>query len=147
MPKKKEEKKDIKNLKEPKKIHPYKLSEQDEMINFVALPRTLRKKEYGFGNLGELAERLKVGSGTFSEWLKDKEVQERIKDKWKQWGKEKTPNVIQSLYKTAVKEGKASEVKAWMQIIEDWLEKSEHNIPQLEGLKELADSIKKLAGE
>ncbi len=35
-----------------------------------------------------------------------------------QWARKLTPNVISALYRTATKEGRASEVKAWMEIVE-----------------------------
>jgi len=34
------------------------------------------------------------------------------------WARKLTPNVLLSLYKTITKEGKASEVKAWYEIVE-----------------------------
>ena len=110
--------------KKPKRRGPKKPAEKEELIRFVALPMIARKKEFGFVNLQDFAKVQKIHPGTISDWLAEEEVQKRIRNKWKAWGKDKTPDVIQGLYKSASEGGKASEVMAWMKIIEDWVEKT-----------------------
>jgi hypothetical protein len=111
---------------QPKKKHIRKPAERMELVRFVALAHPERMEEFGFTTLGEFAKRFKVNPGTLSEWLKEPEIQEQIKATWKRWGKERTPDVIMSLYKKAITEGNAAEAMTWMKIIEDWTEETHH---------------------
>jgi len=95
----------------------------------------------------EFAKKFKVSEQTLSAWKKRDDFWEAVKVEWKKWGREKTADVMQEFYNSIKSEGRTSDFKLWFQYFLDWQEKSEHNIPQLEGLKALADSIKKLAGE
>ena len=148
MPKKKKKTKPKKDKKEPR-IDPNnnrgrKEAEKNDFIRFTALPRFLRKMEFGYENDIDFAKGNNVHPGTLVEWKKDKEFWEEVKDHWKRWGRDRTPSVIASLYNTAVKDGKASEVLAWMKIIEDMQDKSTVKV-ESEELKALTKEMRKLA--
>jgi hypothetical protein len=54
--------------------------------------------------------------------------------------------VLAGMYKKAVSEGNATEVKLWLQYFDDWKEKSEVNI-HYAAIKELQESNEKLFEE
>lgn len=56
--------------------------------------------------------------GTLSAWNKKIEKSGGLLKDINCWAKRLTPNVISALYREATKTGKASEVKAWMEIVE-----------------------------
>lgn len=105
-----------------------KPAEREKLVQFVALPTPFRTKEFGYYTLQDFAKENSVNPGTISQWLKEEEIQNKIKDEWKNWGRNRTPDVIAGLLRTAVQDGSAAEVKLWMQIIENWTEKIETDI-------------------
>jgi hypothetical protein len=56
--------------------------------------------------------------GTLTDWNKKIEQQGGLMRNIHSWARRLTPNVISALYREATKTGKASEVKAWMEIVE-----------------------------
>ena len=70
-------------------------------------------------NQTEFAKRFGIKDlGTLSDWNKKIEERGGLLQNINSWAKKLTPNVISSLYREATKTGKASEVKAWMEIVE-----------------------------
>ncbi len=70
-------------------------------------------------NQTEFAKRFDIKDlGTLSAWNKKIEDAGGLMKDIHCWAKKLTPNVISALYREATKTGKASEVKAWMEIIE-----------------------------
>lgn len=66
----------------------------------------------------EFAKRFDIkDSGTLTDWNKRIEKDGLIPS-INEWARKLTPNVLLSLYKAITKNGKASEVKAWYQIVE-----------------------------
>jgi hypothetical protein len=51
--------------------------------------------------------------------------------------------VLAGMYKKAIRDGNATEVKLWLQYFDDWKEKSEVNV-HYAAIKELQDSNRKL---
>lgn len=99
-----------------------KTSEYQEFVQFMALPTFYRRKEYGFDTCKDFAEKFRVSKDTLSKWKKKEGFRKDIKKITKNWGKDRTPDVILSLYKTCLQYGRAAEVMAWMKIVEDWTE-------------------------
>ena len=67
----------------------------------------------------EFAKRFKIKDlTTLSEWNKILE-EEGLIPHMHAWARKLTPNVIWALYKTASKHGKAADVKAWMEVVEN----------------------------
>ena len=92
-----------------------------QFVQWIALPKGYREPK----EQGELAVKFDVAPETLSRWKKHPLFWGLVQREFKEWAKDKTPNVMASLYNRALKEGNAAEVKLWMQIIEDWKEKSE----------------------
>lgn len=66
----------------------------------------------------EFAKRFNIKDpGTLTEWNKRLE-KEGLISHIHNWARKLTPNVIGALYRNASKNGKASEVKAWYEIVE-----------------------------
>jgi hypothetical protein len=67
----------------------------------------------------EFASRFGIkDEGTLSDWNKRIE-KEGLLDQINAWSRKLTPNIIFALYKNASKNGKAHEVRTWMEIIEN----------------------------
>ena len=60
----------------------------------------------------------KIDTGTLTDWNKRLEKDGLVKD-INSWARKLTPNVIFALYKNIIKSGKAHEVKAWFEIVEN----------------------------
>lgn len=70
-------------------------------------------------NQTEFAKRFGIKDlGTLTDWNKRIEERGGLMREINAWAKKLTPNVISALYREATKTGKASEVKAWMEIVE-----------------------------
>lgn len=104
-------------------------NEFEELVSWISLPDVLREPK----TQSELAEKFGVGQDTISEWKQRKGFWELVRKKRKEWAREKTPNVLLSLYRKILKDGGAAEVKLWFQFAENWNEKSE--------IKEIEDKV------
>ncbi len=111
--------------KKPRRRKRYREADYREYIRFIAFPKALREKEFGFKNDDEFAKDKKINAGTLSVWKKSVNFWDDVKAQWKKWGRNRTPDVILGLYGKAVREGNAAEALAWMKIVEDWKEKTE----------------------
>lgn len=99
----------------------------------------------------EFANTFNVSMDQLTEWNRKIEA-EGLAD-YKAWTRGLTRNVIMALYKTIIKEGKAAEVKLWLQAVEGWSEKTRLGV-ESEAKVELspeviakADAIMRLAVE
>ena len=136
---KKQKKKDIpknpkiKGLERMKNPHAYL-----DLIEWIAKPEPLREPR----TQGEFAKKYQVGQDTISLMKQRDGFWDEVMKKRKTWGKERTPNVILGLYRKAIKEGNAGEVKLWLQVFEEFAEKTVQSNPEIE---ELAKAIKQIA--
>jgi len=64
------------------------------------------------------SKKYKVDAGTLTDWNKRLEKDGLIMD-MNSWARKLTPNVIFALYKNIIKNGRAHEVRAWFEIIEN----------------------------
>lgn len=70
-------------------------------------------------NQTEFAQRFGIKDlGTLSEWNRKIEQSGGLLKTIHIWAKRLTPNVVSALYREATKNGRAAEVRAWMEIIE-----------------------------
>lgn len=99
-----------------------KVAEYQEFVQFMALPAFFRRKQYGFDTCKEFSDKFEVSENTLTKWRKRESFHKDIRKITKNWGKDRTPDVILSLYKTCLQYGRATEVMAWMKIVEDWTE-------------------------
>ena len=116
--------KDLKGLKHP--------AEYQEFIIWMALPEPLRNPK----TQRELAKNFGVGEDTLSEWKRRDGFWDEATKRRKEWGRERTPNVILGLYRKAVRDGNAAEVKLWLEYIEGYIGKQaiEHRDDSLTNL-------------
>ena len=66
----------------------------------------------------DFSKTYKVDTGTLTDWNKRLEKDGLVKD-INSWARKLTPNVIFALYKNIIKSGKAHEVRAWFEIVEN----------------------------
>jgi hypothetical protein len=66
----------------------------------------------------EFSKIYKVDVGTLTDWNKRLEQDGLVKD-INSWARKLTPNVIFALYKNIIKSGRAHEVRAWFEIVEN----------------------------
>lgn len=90
-----------------------------DFITWIATPNALRIPK----TQQELSKKFGVGQDTLSEWKGRHDFWLRIAEKRKQWGQERTPDVIMALYNRIIRTGSAPEVKLWLQYFENWSEK------------------------
>ncbi|MFA5368935.1 MAG: hypothetical protein WC303_02920 [Candidatus Paceibacterota bacterium] len=90
-----------------------------DFITWISTPSTIRIPK----TQQELSKQFRVGQDTLSEWKNRPEFWKRVAKKRKQWGQERTPDVVMSLYNKILKDGNATEVKLWFQYFEEWSEK------------------------
>ena len=101
------------------------VAEYLSFIEFFALPIFLRKEIFGFETAKQFADKKKVSEFTLVEWKKRDGFWERVQKERKKWIKEKIPEVLAGLYRTAIRDGKAPEAKLLLQYIGDFSEKIE----------------------
>jgi hypothetical protein len=123
------------DLQEPKKHGVYRTQDFETYAMWKALPSFLRGQprlvleKFGIDeeiaiNLLEIktqtefAKRFDIKDlATLTDWNKRLE-KEGLISRMHAWARRLTPNVIFALYRTASKNGKAAEVKAWLEIVE-----------------------------
>ena len=101
---------------------PYKKADYKMFVKFYSMPTIFRQAEYGFKTEKEFAKEYDLAPDTLVDWKKRPEFTKDIDAQLAKWGADKTPDVLASLYRTILKEGKASEVKLWLQFIKNWKE-------------------------
>ncbi len=128
-----------------RKTGPYKKTEYEEFIRFTALPRALREQDFGFMTDEAFIKHFKLSSATVFDWKSRENFWADVSRTTKRWGRDRTPNVLLSLYRTAVKQGKAAEAKLWLEIFEDFSTKSETflNVHR-ESLKNIQNNVRAL---
>jgi DNA primase catalytic subunit len=92
----------------------------------------------------ELAKYFKVGRKQLYRWVEKEGFRQRVWELEKEWGSERTPNVLLGLYRAAVREGDAARVKLWLEYFREWQEKQEVRM-ESNDIKTLTEEIKKLA--
>ncbi|MCE9585642.1 hypothetical protein K8Q94_03420 [Candidatus Nomurabacteria bacterium] len=66
----------------------------------------------------DFSKKYGVNTGTLTDWNKRLEKDGLVQD-INSWARKLTPNVIFALYKNIIKSGKAHEVRAWFEIVEN----------------------------
>jgi len=97
--------------------------EYEEFILWYATPFKVKEK-MGLETQKSFAEFYKLNQHTLSVWKERPEFEVRVRHFRKKWAFEKTMDVIQGMYHSAVKGNPLSQ-KLWMQVFEDFSEKSE----------------------
>lgn len=99
----------------------------DEFIFWYALPKP-EKINLGIETQRQFGEYNNISERTLTTWIDRPEFMPAVKALWKKWGKFRTPTVVAAIYKSAVGGGKEAPQaqKLWMQVIEDFTEKTEN---------------------
>ena len=111
-----------KNPKKSKNRPPYKKADYKEFIKFYSMPSVFRQEKYGFRTKDGFAKHFELSPDTLTDWQKRPEFNRDVDEQLKKWGADKTPDVIASLYRTILADGKAAEVKLWLQFMKNWKE-------------------------
>lgn len=107
-----------------------------DFITWIATPNTIRIPK----TQQELSKKFGVGQDTLSEWKSRPGFWTSVKEKRRQWGQERTPDVIMALYNRIMRTGSAPEVKLWLQYFENWFEKIITTEPVKRPLQDLTDA-------
>lgn len=99
----------------------------EEFILWYALPR-IEKINIGLETQKQFAEHNKVSERTLCLWTDRPEFIPAVKALWKKWGRGRTPTIVEAIYTSATSGGKEAPQaqKLWMQVIEDFTEKTEN---------------------
>lgn len=81
---------------------PNKVSIYNEFILWTAMPHS-EKKRLGLETQGAFAEYYKIHIDTTSDWKKRSDFEKRVDAILKMWATDKTPDVVHSIYRSAVK--------------------------------------------
>lgn len=108
------------------------------------------KSLIGIGTQKEFAARFKVEESTLSDWNQHP-VPDEFKVDWTVWAKDLTKEVMMALANRAMLEGKASEVKLFMQLVDGYVEKTSAEVELAEDtftmIRDLAEAAKNLPND
>lgn len=99
----------------------------EEFVFWFALNR-IDRKNLGIESQRDFAAYHKVSERTLSVWSDRPEFMPAVRKLWKKWGKARTPSVVAAIYQSSVSGGKEAPQaqKLWMQVFEDFSEKTEN---------------------
>ena len=81
---------------------PYRESTYHEFTKWFALP-TPGKVQMGVTDQNEFAAQFKVSKDTLSRWKQRSDFKQRVDKFRRDWGDERTPNVIEAIYRSAMR--------------------------------------------
>jgi len=100
-----------------------RVAEYLEYVSFMAIPKVLRKEQFQIEDEQEFANKYELSQNTLTNWKKKEDFWKRVDRQVIRWGRGQTPDVLRALSSRAKAEGKAPEVKLWLQFFEQWSEK------------------------
>jgi hypothetical protein len=123
----------------PKKKRMVKVDAFEAFCEWAAKPTPLREDKHA----QDFGRRWGISDQTLVRWKKRQDFWEKVAEWRMQWAKDKTSDVVHGLFKRASTRGEAAEVKLWMQLIEDWSEKTPAQAPNITviGIKGLSSNI------
>jgi len=99
-----------------------KINEFEEYALYLALPREERMILFKGHTDAFFSRKYKVNKSTLTEWKKKEELW-KLRNSHLKILKQYTIDVLRGLRNKAIQKGDAAEVKLWMQLIEEWVEK------------------------
>lgn len=115
---------DKKQLQKLQKRVPSKKAEFELYARYLAFPIEERIKAFGYYTDQDFAKHNNIkNSHTLTDWKKIPKLWEFRDQFLSSEFKKYTPDVLAGLRRTATKDGKATEVMAWMKIVEGYVEK------------------------
>ena len=116
-----------------------KVGEYLDFVRFIALPMFARRDIFGFEIEGDFASKNDLCQDSLTDWKKREDFWDRVGGERKKWAKGKVSEVLAGLYRTAIQDGKAPEVKLFLQYANEF----EEGI-KIEIREELSEEDKKL---
>jgi hypothetical protein len=107
---------------------PIKADIYREFILWTAMPVS-EKVKLGIETQGQFCEHFKIDKNTPKRWKERSDFEKRVDAILKMWSNDKTPDIIHSIYRTAVKGNPLSQ-KLWLQYFKKFTEKSEVTVTQ-----------------
>lgn len=95
-------------------------TEYTVFVSWTALPSKLRIPR----TQSLLAKKLSVNQDTLTDWKNRAGFWEKVKTERTNWGKERTSDVVDALYKKILSDADAARIKLWFQYVENWSEKA-----------------------
>lgn len=131
--------------KSTKRLVPTFAADYEQYVIFSATPVQFRVKEYGYKSDTDFAKEHHISRDTITQWRERQDFWDARDKKMNSWGKNRTPDVIASLYRKAVDEGNAAEAKLWLQVFEKFSERSDTTVSlHRESLKAIQDGVREL---
>jgi len=132
---------------EKKVLPPYKKADYRIFVKFYALPTIFKGKEYGFTTEKEFSIHYKLSNDTLTAWKKRPEFDLDVDNQLKKWGADQTPEVINALLDNILADGKAPEVKLWLQFMKNWKEGMILEQPSIERANKLSELLQNATPE
>lgn len=101
-----------------------------EFILWTAMPYE-EKKRLGLETQGSFCEHYNLNKSTPSRWKERPDFESRVDAILKMWSTDRTPEVVQAIYRAAVKGNPLSQ-KLWLQYFKGFTEKSEVTVKKVE---------------
>lgn len=102
---------------------PHKVDKYQEFILWFAMP-TVERVKLGIDTMEAFAEHYSVNRTTLWRWKERPDFEPRVDHIQMQWGKEKTADVIQGIYRAAVKGNPMSQL-LWLQYFKKFTPKTQ----------------------
>jgi len=125
-------KSDIKGLRYP--------AEYLDFIDWMSLPPVMREPR----THKEFAKQIRVGEDTLTSWKKRAGFWDDVVDQRKDWARDQSGDLLLGLKRNAVKYGKGTDVKVWLQYTGEFTEKADINFgvsPELQKIVEKIDQF------
>lgn len=106
-----------------KMARPHKVDKYHEFILWFAMP-TIERTRLGIDTQTAFADYYSVGEATLWRWKNRPDFEARVDHIQMQWGKEKTADVIQGIYRSAVKGNPMSQL-LWLQYFKKFTPKTQ----------------------
>ena len=120
-----------------------KPEEYIKFVEFMTLPLFLRKEVFRFETATAFAKKYNVCPDTLTDWKRRDGFWDRVKRERPKWVKERASEVLASLYRKAISDGSASEVKLFLQYAGEFEESQVVRLLEKEPSEEEKELIKK----
>lgn len=138
---------EVATAKDVKITPPNKTTLYAEFILWTAMP-WVEKQKLGLETQGDFSQKYDVAEGTLSRWKHRPDFEPRVDAILKMWSTDKTPDIIHSIYRTAVKGNPMSQM-LWLQYFKkfnpraDTTEETQRSGGGVGDLKHLIDQLPK----
>lgn len=122
------------------------LADMEITAYFLALPKSDRKKVFGFHSITEFRKRFNISQKRLQTILQDDTFWKLRENYMKQYFKHETPEILQRLIDKIKKSPpKAQDVKLYLQYVEGWVPESKMNVG-VAHFKKIQEELKVILG-